>query len=231
MFTLSATPIEFCSLLALFTLSVVSEAANLRRANSSTGRVSSALHLFMAVMMLLMVPKSWWKPVESAFPIGAQIAVMALATCWFIMIALRAPAGHRSHSLTCAAMFATMVWHLSVMKIHMDHMAMAMNHSTMSGAMSGTSMAQHQMGSAMPMAPTWMQTASQPGHQLWWLAVLGTVLVCVMLGVTIRDITAVIRTHTDVLARLGEAAMCLGMAWMSTGLLTPFMPWITAVTI
>lgn len=227
MFTLTATPVEFVALLVMFGWSAVWEVRCLVTARGAVARTSSLAHLVMAVVMLLMIPHAWWMPFHQAVGLPTLIGVMALGMVWFLVRLAKAPVGHRSHPAVCAAMFATMVWHLWAMQVKMAHtmtMAMpassSMDHSGMAG------MDHSHMGGMSMGTSSWQVAASRPGHVMWWFALAGIVLVLVMLWVAVRDVVAAFATRTGRAGNLAEAAMCLGMAWMSTGLLAPVVPWI-----
>lgn len=229
MFTLSATPVKFCVLLALFAFCLAWEAVALVRARGAVGRTSSAAHLVMSVVMLAMVPRSWWMPFHMHLaPLPLLIGLMALGAAWFAWRTAKAAPGHRTHPATCLAMFVTMVWHLWAMQAMMAHtMAMSMpSHGGMDHSqMDHSHMAGHASMGGMA-AKSWQQAASEPGHLLWWVAVAGVVLLAVMLWATTRALSRIPGHPGQRLALAAEAAMCFGMAWMSTGLLTPVAPWV-----
>lgn len=220
MFTLSAAPVTFVGLLLLFSFTTCWEVVRLLRAGDARGRTSSALHLLMSVVMLLMVPPTWYRPFSRLVPMGAQVALMAVGAVWFIVLAVRARPGHRAHAAGCAVMFTAMVWHLSAMHVHMSHMMQMSQEHSMDG-----------MQHMAPMGPSWMETASRPGGTLWWFAVVGVVLMAALLWLAVGDALAVLRRRGHRVDHLAGCAMNLGMFWMSTGLLAPLMPWITALRI
>lgn len=222
MFTLSAMPVKFVCLLVLFTGCTLWELGRVVRSQGALSRTSHGLHLLMAVLMLAMVPKMLWMPLHKAVGLPVLITLMALGMVWFLALAVRGwgERGPRNHALACAGMFLAMVWHLWAMQLHMSHtMAMTMPMS-------------HEMNHSMEMGPMkpmpmddWMTTASRPGGVLWWFAVAGLVIMAWLLWVAVRDLLRAVRSPEHRGANLSGFAMNFGMFWMSTGLLTPVLPW------
>lgn len=230
MFTLTAMPVEFVALLVLFSFTSLWELRRLAAARTPATVVSRGLHLAMSLLMLAMVPHQLWMPLHTALGLPVLLGVMVLGVVWFLVSALRSTGHARAHAAGCAGMFAAMVWHLWAMQVHMTHsMAMSMppmagmDHSSMEG-----------MGSMGTMAGTggtdWMTTTSRPGGVMWWFAVAGVVFVAGLLWLAVRDLTRVVHEPGHRLGHLAGAAMDLGMAWMSTGLLVPVLPWMAALS-
>lgn len=215
MFTLTAVPVKFIGLLLLFTFTTAYELLQTGRARKAIPRTSHGLHLAMSVIMLLMVPKSWWVPFRTVVPVPISIAVMALGVLWFAWLAVRAEAGQRSHAVGCALMFSAMVWHLVAMMVKMHNMK-AMQMAPMSSS-------HHTMNhGAPPMNHGAMATGS--GSTLWWLAVIGIPLMAWLLWASWRGAAMAVTEPGHRLAGLNAFAMNFGMFWMSTGLLVPILP-------
>lgn len=239
MFTLTEMPVKFIGLLILFLWCTAWCVYELTRRQDRTQRVSNALHLVMAVVMLLMVARTTWQPLVKAVPLPVIVVVFVLSTLWFLGLAVTRR-GVRAHYAGHAAMFGAMTWHLVGMSIKMPH-----------------------MGPSMKM---WMMEASKPGGSLWIVALVGIPFMAYLLVASVRDLTQAVRpapatTHvphqdkvlvgagapaelapmaegagcheqrpigspTFRLAALAGFAMNFGMFWMSTGLLTPVLPWM-----
>ncbi len=234
MFTL-ATPVKLVGLLVLFVWCTVWCVYELTRPQSRTQLISNALHLVMAVVMLLMVAPPTWQGLTKLVPTPALVVVFALATAWFVAIAVgaaRAPdASKARHLAGHATMFAAMTWHLAAMA------AMAMVRAGMSGDGHGSGMGG--MGGA---AGTGSMTAlRQPGGLLWLLALIGLPLMTYLMVATVLAVRKLFLAPGGVvdhscheprpigsrdyrLAALADAAMNGGMFWMSTGLLIPILP-------
>lgn len=240
MFTLTATPVMFVALLVMFTFCTLWEAWRCVR-TSGPARVGHVLHLLMAIVMLLMVPHTVWQPFHSVVPLPVTIVVMALGVFWFAWRATQVPATRRFHSVSCAVMFAAMVWHLVGMQVKMSGMSGSMAHSSMGGMDHGSmghampsmgsmpSMGAHPMPSMspMPMDHGSMTMSTTSGHgALWWVALAGLPLMAWLLYAAIRALTEAFARPTGRLAALSDFAMNLGMFWMSVGLLTPVLPFM-----
>lgn len=166
MFTLADTPVKFIGLLLMFAFCTVWCIVELTRRQEARQYVSNGLHLAMAIIMLLMVPKSVWMPFRSVFPIEWSTGLMALGTIWFVYLALRAT-GHRGHFIGHTLMFAAMTWHLAGMMVKMPHHG--------------------------PDMQAWMMEASRPGGSLWWVALVGLPLMAYLLYASVRELRAAIR--------------------------------------
>lgn len=205
MFTLTDMPVKFVGLLVLFTFTTLYEFYRTGTTKGAVERTSAAWHLLMSVIMLLMVPRSWWKPFEAVVPLPVSIGLMALGALWFVWRATQAKEDHRLHSVGCALMFAAMTWHLTAMMIKM---------SAMKAAMKGHGHG-HGHGAAM---------ATGAGTPVWWLAVVGLPLMAWLLFASVRATATAVRRPDDRLAAVNDFAMNFGMFWMSTGLLVPILP-------
>ncbi|MEL4358785.1 MULTISPECIES: hypothetical protein [unclassified Luteococcus] len=212
MFTLSAVPVKFIGLLIFFLFTTVYETYQLVKAPSTRGRISHGLHWLMSVIMLLMVPKNIWVPFRNVVPVPVSIALMVLGVVWFGYLAVVAKQGHRAHPIGCALMFTAMAWHLAAMMVKMQNMK-AMG--SMGGAPMGGGM-RHQMPSHQMM---W------GGHSaLWWMALIGLPLMAYLLYASFKAIVLALQGPARRLEGLSDFAMNFGMFWMSTGLLTPILP-------
>lgn len=254
MFTLSAVPVKFIGLLILFCFTTAYELLRTVRSRTVTGGVSAGLHLLMSVIMLAMVPKSWWKPLQQVLPMPVTIVLMAVGLGWFCWLTFRAHPGHRMHPLGCAMMFAAMVWHLEAMQVmhsmmsHStgNHMEMssggptatpAMNHSGMDHSGMDHGSMGHDMGhaSASPSPMAGMDHGSMghdmaAGHDvMWWFAIIGLPLMAWLLYAAVKGLVTAIREPEHRMVGLADFAMNFGMFWMSTGLLVPVLPFFSAL--
>ena len=239
MFTLTDLPVKFIGLLILFLWCTAWCVYELTRRQDRTQRVSNALHLMMAVVMLLMVARTTWQPLVKVVPLSLILGLFVLSTLWFVGLALT-QRGVRAHYAGHAAMFGAMTWHLAGMSIKMPH-----------------------MGPSMKM---WMMEASKPGGSLWIVALVGLPFMAYLLVASVRDLVLAVRpapvttpapheakvlvgagapaeagqvaehagcheprptaSPTFRLAALAGFAMNFGMFWMSTGPVTPILPWM-----
>lgn len=190
-FTLSDTPVKFIGLLILFVICTVWSVRELTRPQTGRQRISNALHLAMAVVMLLMVARSVWTPIENIIPITLWTGLFAVGTGWFGYLAIssarsRSDGASRRYAISHTLMFAAMTWHLAAMAIMGSLMAGSHDHSH--GDTHG-----HDHGAAMnPMAE-----AGEPGGSLWWAAVIGVPLMIYLLGGAIVALTGVFARSSD----------------------------------
>ncbi len=226
-------PVKLVGLLLLFAFCTAWSVYELTRPQGRLPRVSNILHLLMAVVMLLMVVPATWHALTMVVPTPALAIFFALATVWFLvtsMMALRD--GERARGLHLAghgAMFAAMTWHLA---------AMAVMASAMASGMSGHDHGGGQMS---------MAAMKQPGGMLWNVALIGLPLMAYLLAATVAAVRKLFLPPGGVvdhtcheprptgsrdyrLAAVGDAAMNGGMFWMSTGLLTPIVPFLAALS-
>lgn len=254
MFALTDTPVKFVVLLMLFGWSTLWSGYELSRPQHARQRVSNALHLVMAVVMVLMVAGPTWQALTSVVPTAALVAGFALATAWFGWLAIdgfgSADRGAGLHFSGHAAMFGAMTWHLAAMAAKhagtshgLDHGGM--NHDT--GSMG------HDMGT---MGHDVVAPTAQPGGVLWIFALLGLPFMTYLLAASVFALQKAARQPTRVsatamtggpsapvrschqersvgsrdyrLAALSDFAMNFGMFWMSTGLLVPILPLFAA---
>lgn len=227
MFTLTANPVTFVGLLILFGWSILWSLRDVVRATTLVQRISSLIHLVMAATMLAMVPRSWWHLDSSGYTV--VVVLYAVFTAWMLAMALWRPSwaawGH-------VGMFAAMVWHLSAMRTM--HRAMSSMTGTAMGGMG------HDMKSGM--GGSGHMTGSMSALHSY--AMVGIPLMLVLLAIAVvgarRAITGrpehpahaplchVVATSpmTARLSGLADLAMGFGMAWMSTGLVAPILPFM-----
>ena len=239
MFTFDQTPVKFVGLLVLLTWCTIWCARELARSRGARQRICDALHLLMAVVMLAMVPKPVWMALTGAIPVPVVVAAFAAATLWFVWLTAGAPgrsarsddaadhacagrahAGHtgRAHAghtgrahAGHAAMFAAMTWHLAAM------------------AVKASARAELGMGPAMHQ---WMEQAGRPGRVLWVFALVGLPFMAYLLVAGVLALRRALRPGAAAgrrLAAMSDFAMNFGMFWMSTGLLTPILPFFAAL--
>lgn len=194
MFTFDATPLTFVGLLVMFAWCTVWCTWELTRARTTSQRISGALHLLMAAVMLLMVPGALWRPLTSVIGTPALTLVFALATAWFVGLAVEGwrEAGRRgaAHPAAHAAMFAAMTWHLAAMAImgaHMSAGAAARGGMSGHGQMSGPAGTAGQGGMSMA---EWRAAESQPGGVMWLIALIGVPFMAYLL---VAGIAALVR--------------------------------------
>lgn len=249
MFVFAEVPGKYTGLLMLFVFCTVWCSIELFRSRGVMQRVSAGLHLLMAVVMTLMVPRELWVPLRTLVGIPALVALFAAATAWFVVAAARpASAGTpaRRHFAGHAAMFAAMTWHLAAMMV--KHQGMAAGSGAGMGAPAVPSAVQgpvfwaavagvpfmvylavagiaELVRAVAPARPT-TPSAAHAGRVAAGTRAEGTTLVAA------RPLTeaacyapapggAALRLH-----HLNGAAMNLGMFWMSTGLLVPIAPFL-----
>lgn len=233
MFTLSAVPVKFIGLLVLFCFTTLWETVRLTRSTSGISRISTGLHLLMSVIMLLMVPRSIWRPFTQVVPAWLCAVLMAVGALWFVGLAVRGHGTHRRHAAGCAAMFTAMTWHLVAMVVKMRSMPMSAGHSwapasTMGGMDHSTMPSASPMPSASSMAGMDHSHMATSGHGLmWWMAVTGLPLMAWLLYAAGRSLWQAFTRHEDRTGALADFAMNFGMFWMSTGLLVPVLPFFS----
>ena len=228
MFTFDQTPVKFVGLLVLLTWCTLWCAHGLARSRGARQRVGAALHLVMAAVMLAMVPKPVWTTLTGVVPVPVIAAAFAAATVWFVWLTAGAPgrptdsgsadsgsAHARPTDSGCthaghAAMFAAMTWHLAAM------------------AVKASARAELGMGPAMHQ---WMEQAGRPGRVLWVFALVGLPFMAYLLVAGALALWRALRPGAAGrrLAALSDFAMNFGMFWMSTGLLTPILPFFAAL--
>ena len=228
MFTFDQTPVKFVGLLVLLTWCTLWCAHGLARSRGARQRVGAALHLVMAAVMLAMVPKPVWTTLTGVVPVPVIAAAFAAATVWFVWLTAGAPgrptdsgsadsgsAHARPTDSGCthaghAAMFAAMTWHLAAM------------------AVKASARAELGMGPAMHQ---WMEQAGRPGRVLWVFALVGLPFMTYLLVAGALALWRALRPGAAGrrLAALSDFAMNFGMFWMSTGLLTPILPFFAAL--
>ncbi|WP_232548145.1 DUF5134 domain-containing protein [Propioniciclava soli] len=239
MFHVADTPVMVVGLLVLFTFCAVWEVVALARSRTATQRVSSGLHLVMALVMAGMVLPLTWAPLRDVVGFPVLIGFFALGVAWFVALALRG-ADHRWHFAGHAVMFAAMAWHLAGMAV--------MRQAMQGGSAPGHGHAAHtgHAGGAM---------ASQPLGVVAWVGVpfmaylaVGALVALVRALAPVRraphsaavadepgvgalvpvGCTAPHRAGglTQRMSELAAAAMLGGMFWMSVGLLAPVAPWL-----
>ena len=173
MFTFADTPVKFAGLLALFVWCTLWSLYELTRPQDSRQRLSNALHLVMAVVMLLMVARITWAGLTGVVPTVALVGLFALGTGWFGWLAVDARRGSDRrgglHFLGHAAMFGAMTWHLA---------AMAAMHAARSH---GPGMEGHGPDMGGRDMDQWMAAQRMPGGTLWVFALIGLPLMAYLL--------------------------------------------------
>ena len=84
MFSFAETPVRFVGLLLLFAFCTLWSTYELTRRQDARQRVSNAVHLVMAVVMLLMVAPMTWMTLTAVVPTLVWVGVFALSTAWFV---------------------------------------------------------------------------------------------------------------------------------------------------
>jgi hypothetical protein len=191
MFTFADTPVKFVGLLLLFAWCTLWSLYEMTRPQDSRQRISNALHLVMAVVMLLMVAPITWAGLVAVVPTFALVGVFALSTAWFVWLAIDALRGSDRdgglHFFGHAAMFAAMTWHLSAMAV----MEAAMSPGTGMDMGSGSDMGGMDMGQ-------WMMTQSMPGGTLWAFALVGLPLMAYLLVSSLRCLWQAVQPRSAV---------------------------------
>ncbi|MGC3995601.1 MAG: DUF5134 domain-containing protein [Propionicimonas sp.] len=194
MFSFTDTPWKFVGLLVLFAWCTVWCAYELTRPQDVRQRISNALHLVMALVMLLMVAGPTWQVLTAFAPTPVLVGLFALSTAWFAWLAFDVftSVDRRGgwHFTGHAAMFAAMTWHLAAMASMSAGMSAGMGASD--GGMGGMDMGHGSGGAAAPMdMEAWMAAASGPGGVLWVFALVGLPLMAYLLWasvVAVRDL-------------------------------------------
>jgi hypothetical protein len=256
-FTL-ATPVTYVGLLLLFGFTTIQGTFAVMREQSVNQRVGTGFHLLMSVVMVAMVPSTVWRPLTSVVTGWVFVLAMAAGAAWFARQLFSATdRDHRLHLAGCTVMFLAMTWHLAAMEILMgskrsmpadgpgadpqpsipDMGSMSSGRPPMDhSGMDHTGMDQSGMGHAgMPggATSTWAMV----------LAILGIALLSLLLIQAIADVVALTRPMPDgfccgpdartklqyLVDLAADAAMCVGMVWMSLGLLSPLLPFVTAL--
>ena len=167
MFIFAQMPVKFVSLLVLFAFCSLWSIYELTRRQDARQRVSNALHLVMAVVMLLMVAPITWTTLTAVVPTLVWVGVFALSTLWFVWLAIDAlrhsDRNGGLHFFGHATMFAAMTWHLA---------AMAVMHRAKMAGMDAEGMAALRM----------------PGGTLWIFALVGLPLMAYLLVSSFRSL-------------------------------------------
>ena len=191
MFAFADTPVKFVGLLLLFAWCTPWSIYELTRPQDVRQRISNALHVVMAVVMLLMVAPITWNGLVAVVPTFALVGVFALSTAWFVWLAVDAlRASDRRgwlHFLGHAAMFGAMTWHLSAMAV----MQAAMSHGMGMDMGSGTGMGGMDMGQ-------WMAAQSKPGGTRWIFAFVGIPFMTYLLISSLRSLWQAVQPRTAV---------------------------------
>ena len=103
MFTFESVPVKFVGLIVLFVFCVAWGLVELARSRTAEQRVSAALHLLMAVVMLVMVPRELWVPLRTVVGLPALVVVFVACTLWFVWLAARPSAASASVRRTSPA--------------------------------------------------------------------------------------------------------------------------------
>lgn len=211
MFTLTDTPVKFVGLLVLFVFSTIWSLYQLSQRQSGPTLMSNLAHLAMSAVMLLMVSSTLWQPLAAIVGVPVLVGFFGACTLWFVILGVRGlRAGprrartHGWHAFGHAGMFGAMTWHLAAM-----------------------------LGHDSPLA----------------FAIIGVPFMAYLLLAAIWSLKNAIRPSPDVLdhvghelaghghyaagspriAALADFAMNFGMFWMSTGLLVPLVPFLSAL--
>lgn len=237
MFTLTSNPVTFVGLLLLFGWCILWTVRDLLAAVGLIGprarvehgwaiTASQCCHVLMSAVMLAMVPMSWWTPFSDALSEPLLIGVFAAATLWMAAMAVwRISWLAVGHTL----MFGAMVWHLSTM-------------ASMSSGSRGSRGSMGRMSGMGGMGGMTQGASTMSGLTLSTAIGLPLMIALLVLGVSglVRAVTAraphpgtascchVAPTSrlTARLSGLTDAAMGLGMAWMSAGLMAPLIPFM-----
>ncbi|MCC6494911.1 MAG: DUF5134 domain-containing protein [Propionibacteriaceae bacterium] len=189
MFAFADTPVRFVGLLLLFAWCTLWSAYELTRPQDARQRISNALHLLMAVVMLLMVSPATWTRLVAVVPTFALVGLFALSTAWFVWLAIEAVRGSDRngglHFSGHAAMFGAMTWHLAAMAV----MQTAMSHGMGMGSGPGSHPGGMNKGE-------WMTAQSVPGGTLWIFALVGVPLMAYLLVSSLRSLWQAVRPRT-----------------------------------
>ncbi|QIK73681.1 DUF5134 domain-containing protein [Propioniciclava coleopterorum] len=219
MFSFTQTPVMFTGLLVMFAWCTIWSLVELVGSRTAQDRIMNALHLFMSVVMLLMVPRPTWSALAGLIPTPVLSAIFVACAAWFVWAAFRSRrhaghagheghAGHGRHLAGHAVMFAAMAWHLAGMAVAMASMKMRGDHGS-HGGMSGDAL----------MTPPGMLVIAWMG--LFFMTALLVMGVSDLLGCLRPGAAPARRAHLAM-----GAAMNLGMFWMSVGLIAPLMPFM-----
>ncbi len=193
MFSIADTPVRFVGLLLLFAWCTLWSVYELTRPQDARQRISNALHLVMAVVMLLMVAPITWTRLVAIVPTFALVALFTLSVVWFVWLAVdamrRSDRRGGLHFFGHAAMFAAMTWHLSAMAV----MAAARSPGMGSGMGSGSNMGGMDMGH-------WRMTQSMPGGTLWLFALVGLPFMTYLLASSLRSLWQAAQPATTIVA-------------------------------
>jgi hypothetical protein len=198
MFSIADTPVKFVGLLLLFAWCTLWSVYELTRPQDSRQRISNALHLVMAVVMLLMVAPMTWAGLVAIVPTFGLVALFALSIGWFLWLAVdamrRSDRRGGLHFFGHAAMFAAMTWHLSAMAVMEGAMSPGMGDmGSGSDVGSGSDMGGMDMGQ-------WRMTQSMPGGTLWLSALVGLPLMAYLLVSSLRSLWRAAQSVTAVAA-------------------------------
>lgn len=192
MFSFATVPVKFVGLFVLYLWCTAWSTYEMTRPQSGRQRVSNALHLVMAVVMLLMVAGPTWMTLTRIIPMWVLAGFFAISVLWFAWLAVRAfVAAQRSsgwHFLGHATMFAAMAWHVAAMAVMRPLKMAAQAGQSGSGGMNP------------------MMAAHQPGGVLWWLAVVGVPLMAYLLVASVHAL----RQALAPAAPVASASACCG---------------------
>lgn len=198
MFAFDATPVRFVGLLVLFVWCTVWCSYELTRPQDVRQRVSNALHLGMALVMLAMVAPWSWQALVRVVPTPLLVALFGLGTAWFGWLAIGAVRnpGRRgaTHVAGHAAMFGAMTWHLGAMAAMGVAMAEPHDDPGMGSGMSNGGDMGDMGGLSHPMdMGQWMAEQSRPGGLLWLFALVGLPLMVYLLVAGINAVRRAFR--------------------------------------
>ncbi|GAB3624032.1 hypothetical protein GCM10027418_21160 [Mariniluteicoccus endophyticus] len=243
MFTLADTPVKFVALLVMFAFPVVWCGWEVIRSRGVRHVISNVLHLLMAVVMLVMVPKTWWQPFHKVVPLPFLIGLFVVAALWFVGLLIdsrrRGEEGLSLHFVGHAMMMGAMAWHLSGMVAKMAQMKAGME----PGGMNHGGMNHGGMNHGAASGP----------DPMFWIAVIGVVFMSWLLFAAVKDLIEAVRPAPRLesapgapvlevagchdprpvgslgqrLSALDGFCMNFGMFWMSTGLMVVLLPFFS----
>lgn len=238
MFDLTVTPVKFVALLVMFAYCSGWWGYLVAQRQTLTSRVSNGLHLWMAVLMVAMVPNALWRPLVQTVGMPVLLGTQVVSLVWFAVLATRTSLRQRRPAwqlISHTVMFVAMVWHLGAMALMM--LGRGFPTPEAMAAMRG---ARDEFGGGMVVR----QGMSPSGEGAVLIFAIGAPIMAWLLAAGIWELRRVVRPvpatdglendhcHVpqrpglDRLAALGNACMLLGMFWMSTGLLTGMLPFL-----
>lgn len=227
MFTLTDTPVKFVALLVLFTFTTIWSLYQLARRQTGPTLLSNIAHLAMSVVMLVMVPRTLWRPFTAAAPLPVLVALFGIFALWFGYLGVRGLGAspslrrHGWHALGHAGMFGAMTWHLAAMLGHSaaGHRAPAgePGHAAMAHGPSGhgaagpdavghgtTAIGGH-AEHALSTGPVTMD-ATGPGDMALLIAIIGVPFMTYLLAAAFWNLKSAVRPSRSILDHAGHEA-------------------------